>query len=874
MQRDTSDAFGKLEQDDDGAVTRWHPLVDHLIDVAVCFDFLCRCQSIRRALEGTAQRKLHPGDIARLAVLVFLHDLGKANSGFQAKRWVKEALPPEWPLHAGHGIEATKLFSDDAAPLVEKLPIESICTWGEAVDSLLKASISHHGRPIIENSADWNRAIWQPVRRADGHLVYDPGLVLQEMGECMVALYPDAFGIGGEPLPDAPAFGHLFAGLVQLADWLGSDTRFFEYSREHEDRTVTAPRYAAKAIAALGLDGGVWREQFGVLSPTFAQTFDVASPYPIQAVMDDPNLGPLVILESETGSGKTEAALWRYVHLLRAGAVDSLYFALPTRVSASQLYQRVCNAIQRLWPIDAPVVVRALPGYVSADGHEAQALPGFKVLWSDNPDDKWAHRRWAAESPKRFLAAPIAVGTIDQALLGALQVRHAHLRHALLARSLLVVDEVHASDPYMTVLLERLLRAHLGCGGHALLLSATLGSSARDRYLALALQQKPTKAAAISLEAARAVPYPAVSDFSGIRDKESASKPKTVSWRTLDIMDDPERIAHRALDAASRGAKVLVIRNTVPAAIAVLKAIEANAPDPSWLFTVNGVSTLHHSRFSRQDRPILDAAIEAQLGKKRPDGALIVVGTQTLEQSLDLDADVLITDLCPMDVLLQRIGRLHRHTRPDKQRPIGFRTAQAWVLTPKGDDLSPMLSAPQHGLGRFHDGGGVYPDLRIVEATRRLIADHSTVSIPTDNRYLVEGATHPDPLRAIEEELGESWQRLAQQVEGDTGAQRTIGYLHTLEVDKVFGEQGFPDDVRIATRLGLQDRVVQFEPPLPSPFGERLRQLPIRHFLLPEGLDPDIPPSEIIHQDGVTAFGLGEARFRYSRLGLEPLKDN
>jgi hypothetical protein len=93
MQRDTSDAFGKLEQDDDGAVTRWHPLVDHLIDVAVCFDFLCRCQSIRRALEGTAQRKLHPGDIARLAVLVFLHDLGKANSGFQAKRWVRKRFP-------------------------------------------------------------------------------------------------------------------------------------------------------------------------------------------------------------------------------------------------------------------------------------------------------------------------------------------------------------------------------------------------------------------------------------------------------------------------------------------------------------------------------------------------------------------------------------------------------------------------------------------------------------------------------------------------------------------------------------------------------------------------------------------------------------
>jgi CRISPR-associated endonuclease/helicase Cas3 len=109
--------------------------------------------------------------------------------------------------------------------------------------------------------------------------------------------------------------------------------------------------------------------------------------------MDDPSLGPLVILESETGSGKTEAALWRYVHLLRIGAVDGLYFALPTRVSASQLYQRVCSTVQRLWPTDAPVVVRALPGYVSADGHEAWALPDFKVLWSDRPDDRRAHRR-------------------------------------------------------------------------------------------------------------------------------------------------------------------------------------------------------------------------------------------------------------------------------------------------------------------------------------------------------------------------------------------------------------------------------------------------------------------------------------------------
>lgn len=209
--------------------------------------------------------------------------------------------------------------------------------------------------------------------------------------------------------------------------------------------------------------------------------------------MSNQELGSLVILESETGSGKTEAALWRFVHLFRTGAIDSLYFALPTRVAASQVYHRVQTAIKNLWAEHSPLTIRALPGYVNADGGDARQLPNFEVLWSDHPDDAKAQQRWAAENSKRFLAAPIAVGTIDQALLGALQVRHAHLRHAMLARSLLVVDEVHASDAYMTVLLEQLLKAHLNAGGQALLLSATLGSSARNRYLTLASNAKKSQ---------------------------------------------------------------------------------------------------------------------------------------------------------------------------------------------------------------------------------------------------------------------------------------------------------------------------------------------------------------------------------------------
>lgn len=863
------EAFGKLDRNSEGVVIGHHPLPDHMIDVAACFYRLSRCRSIRRALDASAKRPITEQDIARLTVLAFLHDLGKANSGFQAKRWKNEAdIPASWPvrIHAGHGVETFILFEEASSSCALASLTAQLSTWGDACNSLLTASISHHGRPV-KDSPGIDKRIWKSLPGA-----YDPATALREIAARAPALYPRAFETDSVPLPDTPPFAHLFAGLVQLADWLGSDIRFFPFSEPGEDRSKTAPLRADDAITGIGLDAEDWRDRLTACPPEFASAFDVYAPRPIQAAMEDGALGQLIILESETGSGKTEAALWRFVRLFQSGSVDSLYFALPTRVAATQLYRRVVDALHRLWPENPPLAVRALPGYVCADGSEATPLPDFKLLWTDRPDDRKASQRWAAESAKRFLAAPIAVGTVDQALLGALQVRHAHLRFSTLARSLLVVDEVHASDAYMTVLLERLLKTHLDNGGHALLLSATLGSSARSRYLTLAPAERRTPAQSLSFVDACKVPYPAISDNAHIRGIKGSSQSKKVRWIARDLIDSPGRIAQLALDAADQGAKVLIIRNTVPAAIATLAALEEKAAPQSWLFSVNSVATLHHSRYSRQDRPLLDAAIEARLGKNRAAGPLIVIGTQTLEQSLDIDADLLITDLCPMDVLLQRIGRLHRHARPGNQRSEPFRIAQAWILTPAGHDLTPMLTRPLHGLGRFHAGGGVYDDLRILEATRILISEQPDIFVPDDNRYLVEAATHPDRLNALQERQGEAWKILGQKIEGDTGAQRTIGHLHALDVEQEFGQEEFPKDVQIATRLGAQDRIVHFDNEQ-GPFGLPLNELPIRHHLLPKGLSPDTEPSEITNDGKCITFRLGEARFRYSRLGLELLKD-
>ena len=179
----------------------------------------------------------------------------------------------------------------------------------------------------------------------------------------------------------------------------------------------------------------------------------------------------LAIIESETGSGKTEAALLRFARLYEKGLVDGLYFALPTRAAASQIHGRVSQFIRNLFPADtSPEPVLAVPGYVRAGDAAGKRLPDYEVWWDDHPDVQTEKRRGAAASTKRYLAAQIAMGTVDQAMMAVLKVKHAHMRAACLARNLLVVDEVHASDTYMSTILEHLLRAHLEAGGYAMLM--------------------------------------------------------------------------------------------------------------------------------------------------------------------------------------------------------------------------------------------------------------------------------------------------------------------------------------------------------------------------------------------------------------------
>jgi CRISPR-associated endonuclease/helicase Cas3 len=474
-----------------------------------------------------------------------------------------------------------------------------------------------------------------------------------------------------------------------------------------------------------------------------------------------------------------------------------------------------------------------------------------------------AEEVWAAERPKRFLAAPIAVGTIDQALLSALQVKHAHLRSVCLDRALLVVDEVHASDPYMREILAHLLDGHTTRGGYSALLSATLGESARERLL-----RKPR----VSVEDAIARPYPLLSTRGAERPQLGTGRTKSVRLELFEGLQVLQPVCDRLVQALEHGARVLAVCNTVARANALLRAIEGEDRIPrEQMFGVGGVNCPHHGRFARPDREILDAEISKRLGPGSPAGPLLVVGTQTLEQSLDIDADWLLTDPCPMDVLLQRFGRLHRH--PRAQRPSLFETPQATMLIPEGGDFSQYVSRKQ-GEGRGPAGiGRVYADMRILQCTVDALRAQADITIPRDNRSLVEAATHPDSLAQLS---GAAWTAHTQYLTGTLIAQLRQAELGRLE-ELPFGECQYPskDDGPVATRLGAGSYTLRLPRTMTSPLGQAIDEVAIPFHMLPKLDDGAVPSTKLLEVDALTPTPEGfdltvqHKSYRYTRFGLE-----
>ena len=813
---------------------------------------------VAAVLEGLLTHPVYAARIARaagqaltreerrwLAAFAFLHDAGKLSPRFQAKAWNDAAQMAT----AGHLVEgaiwADRLLGGVAGPLMDGAAeplIEPLLNAGGTVaDDWFRVLLAHHGRPFEVSRGSMpsdSRTVFLDVPG------YDWCVEDRRIGEALRQWFPKV-AIAPDLLRRAPLV-HLFAGLLALADWIGSDEAAFPHSLDFDvDYAARARKRATAALRAIGLQDSPWP----TVAPSFAELTGHDVPRGVQAATDAVPLDArLAIIEAETGAGKTEAALARFAALRSAGLVDGLYFAVPTRAAASQLHRRVDEAMARIGGSNA---VLAVPGMLRAGTATGQRLPGFQVLWDDD------RRHWAAEHPTRYLAAPVAVGTIDQALMASLQVKHAPLRAAALSRSLLVIDEVHASDAYMNAIARPLVRAHTELGGHALLMSATLGSAQRARWLG---RNAPDRAEA------EVTPYPAIwhSRSSDEPIRPTGGDRMKVVWPVVVPTMDAMEAARCAVEAADHGARVLVIRNTVDVAVATWEAVVASRPD--LCLTLEGRPALHHSRFAAEDRLALDGAVEAALDPRSASGGVVVVGTQTLEQSLDIDADLLITDLCPMDVLLQRIGRLHRHAK--RCRPGGFEEARVEVLVPKGG-LARLAEGPgfENGLGAWKAVGGyagIYIDLRVIELTRRLVAAGGPWTIPNDNRNLVEGATHADATTAVEKELG--WADYGMHVDAKGLAEGGAGAILVLDRGKPF-PRAFPDaEEAVQTRLGARGPSFALPHGTRGPFGYLITTVaPPAHWCA--GLSGDEPVAVEGDATGLR-LAIGDRAFHYGTCGL------
>lgn len=866
----------------------YHPLVAHSADVAAVFRALLEPPGVFAVrLAGAAGlRELRSSDRAALVYLAVLHDLGKANHGFQEKRYPCKQRR-RWAAY--DHLDAVYGSLRDSTPLRRLLGelASAVHPDPEIGADLMAATIYHHGRPgplRTDRVLTESKKLWeQDAQTGRDPLAHIRHLAVHARRWSGLDELPNE----PEPLPITPAFTHLYAGLLTLADWIGSNEQIFKFTPEADNEpdrywTERAFPLAREACAQIGL---VPRTQpvslsgLPLLKALFPATFRDAGHPPTDlqtriATLPLPGPGARLLIESETGSGKTESALALYARIRAERNVTGLMFALPTRATASAMYNRVLAALPGLYPDGVrPTVALAIGGEgprTEATAAVEQTLPANPQTWDEEiGPELQVLRNWASERSKTFLAAEIVVGTLDQALLAALRVKHAHLRLAPLSRHLLVVDELHSYDRYMATALARLLALHTQAGGIALFMSATLSDAERRRFGG-ATEPEPT------LTQATERPYPLLSICNApnapwcelkIEASNAAGQVTTKRIRWQCEADEAAALG-QAIRAARAGARVCVLRNTVSGARRTVRQVhDAGAADVLWMPGAHLFTPAYHSRYTLPDRKALDQAVLDVFGKGAPVGrGVLLVATQVAEQSLDVDFDLLITDLCPVDVLLQRIGRLHRHQRDG--RPAGYTEPHALVLVPAGG-LEPLLRAKIKPNG----WGTVYPDLCDLELTSRLIDAEPEIEIPRQNRYLVEQVYHPER----QEILAYAWQQHREEQAAKDCAHQTHAHGVCVDFDETYsqnrGNYYLSKEALIRTRLGDDQIRVALPAPLPGCYDDRgtvgYVDLPERE-IVRAGVDFVAPRAEGGEREGDRVrFTLGELAFAYGPDGWE-----
>ncbi|SEA61382.1 CRISPR-associated endonuclease/helicase Cas3 [Bowdeniella nasicola] len=574
----------------------------------------------------------------------------------------------------------------------------------------------------------------------------------------------------------------LILALVEVADWLSSNPEYFpligiddsgrrlgepDSMRTRADSAITRfelpPPWNPKDSRDSASDA--LKSRFGF--PDSAQA-TIAQQELVEQARTVGTSGCLLILEDATGSGKTEAALLAAEVLAARTGRSGVLFALPTQATTNAMFRRMMNWLERTSAVYGEGV------YAASLQHGKQSLESSadrlrRVGWQihddlmgrlpslDEPVDMGrdvhsAARRiailpWLSGRRKSVLADFVA-STIDHVLFAALKSRFVELRHLGLSRKVVVLDEVHAFSSYMNVFLERALS---WLGAHAvpvIMLSATLSQPTRQRFVEAyqrgAITAGHFRQTEESANEREDVPYPSITtcDDSGLRHL-ALDRGDAIPARTqLCASNADDNLEDLLSSLLVDGGCALVIRNTVKRAQDTYDFLSQAFP--------NDV-TLMHSRFTVRDRQNRDRELLEKFGKSagdhRPHRA-IVVATQVVEQSLDVDFDVLVTDLAPIDLLIQRIGRIHRH--PGRERPKRLSNPTCYVAGTGTDDTRPFPLEP--GSRAIYSPGEL---IRTAASILPLLHEGRPLAVPDDVSRLMEDVYGPREIK-----LSNPWQEM------------------------------------------------------------------------------------------------------------------
>ena len=683
-------------------------LVHHMIDVG-CMAKELMCNSSLKSVSIELAKSLNNVQFLNtVACFAALHDLGKCHPNFQnmapelefvqemiSRGLVSKQITHEYRHEVGTSIALNKIMKDFK---ISRKTLRMLCTVLEL----------HHQKDKIDRrhaKIDHEKEYWEKQQ--------------QILFDLMVSIFDADFNIF-ETCRDHDAVAVLIWGVTILADWLASGQEIFleiDETLETQDYYKSACCAATAAIANCGLQMNIQLPATNFCDLWKAFSNEMLRPIQkacvdLVAAWENDNKAPgLIIIEAPMGEGKTEAALYLTTHLMKFFNKSGMYIALPTSATSNQMYDRISSLLMS-HNIENTRLLHSMAWLLDDKTPENKA----------DIEDADAVAAWLAPL-RRGLLSQYAVGTVDQVMMSVLKIKYGVLRMLGIASKVIVIDEVHAYDMYMYAIIERLLNWCSVLNIPVILLSATLPKNRRKSLI----EAYGGKISGNTLsDIYPLITTTAQNEYVNQKEIHDTFMKSVVSVNCMPLLGEWDAVAVLALEKAENTGCICVIVNTVKEAQLLYSTlVEKNKDEMLEIL-------LFHARFPAEDRQIIENTCLNNFGKNsllplkhldykpRPEKA-ILVATQVVEQSLDLDFDHIITAVAPIDLLLQRMGRLHRHI--DRKRPKRFQTPSITVLLSSNG----IKNTPT---------GYVYNNY-ILNMTIEQIESLKEISLPGDIRSLV-----------------------------------------------------------------------------------------------------------------------------------------